>query len=397
MQKRSVHIFSFDFWNKNIPKSYVPVLFIEKWRQEIILPEIVNLQGNHFEIGVQHGRQLSNVILNTIVPFVQNDINESGISQKQTEEIISNYENLVGERFPQIVEETKGIAEGSGIEYETALRVLFFWEIRDTVSHSFPECSSFVSAGEATLGDHVIASQNSDWPEKMRNKNIGHTFRVEAEGKYSFIGRGLAGNLGRPSVIGFNEKGLAFVGSGIRQLKGAGFGFPPLTITRVGLEDCATVDEFLDLVDSIPRWSHAGENVDVVDRSGNMARISFSTNRILTVQTKNHFLASTNHYHNLEMRHFGPSNREEYPSSFARYERLVELLRENHGDIDSEKAIEIMSDHKYGNKPPEGVKSICRHGKDTRTMTNVVLSPSTGEFWISKGNPCEGDYSKFSL
>ncbi|MFO7837056.1 MAG: C45 family peptidase [Candidatus Thorarchaeota archaeon] len=372
-------------------------MFIEKWRQEIITPEIVNLQGNHYEIGVQHGQQLAGVILDTVVPFVQNDMNELGISPNQAENIASDYEDLIGRRFPQILEETRGIAEGAGIKYETALAVLFFWEIRDTVSHSFPECSSFVAAGEATDGNYVIASQNSDWPQKMRNKNIGHTFRVEAKGKYRFIGRGLAGNLGRPSVIGFNEEGLTFVGSGIRQLEGAGFGFPPLTITRIGLEECATVEEFLNLVNSIPRWSHAGENVDVVDRDGNMARISFSTNRTLFVQTKDHFLGSTNHYHNLEMRHFGPSNRDQYPSSFARYERLVELLKGNYGDIDPEKAIDIMSDHKHGDKPPDGVKSICRHGTDTRTMTNVVLSPSTGEFWISKGNPCERNYSKFSL
>jgi hypothetical protein len=163
------------------------------------------------------------------------------------------------------------------------------------------------------------------------------------------------------------------------------------------METCSTVEEFIALVDSIPKWSHSGENVDVVDAKGSMARISFSTNRTFINRTLNHFIGSANHYHDREMQHFGPSSAEDYPSSYARYGRLIDLLWENYGKIDREVAMKIMGDHKYGDTPPDGDLSICRHGKNRQTMVNLISLPSQGEFWISEGNPCRREYTKFNL
>jgi isopenicillin-N N-acyltransferase-like protein len=359
--------------------------------------KLINLKGNHREIGFQHGQQLSQTIINSVVPFIENDMKENGIGTTEAMKIANKYESLIAKDYPEVIAETKGLAEGAGIGFEKALLILLFWEVRDTVEQSIPECSSFVAAGDASLGGEPIASQNSDWPKIMIGRGIPNVFHISPTGRYGFIGRGLAGNLGRTSVIGFNEKGLGFVGSGINQIKGAGFGFPSLVLTRIGLERCSTVEEFLDLAKSIPRWSHAGENVDIVDKQGNMARISFTTKRTMVVQTKDHFLASTNHFHNREMRQFGPENREEYPSSYDRYDRLVSLLTENYGKVDRDVAQRIMSDHKYGKVPPEGGNSICRHGKNHETMGNLLFLPNQKEFWMSQGTPCQGNYSKFKL
>ncbi len=359
--------------------------------------ELFTLEGTHYEIGIQHGSQLSEIINKSVIPFVLDDIQEKGISADEYRRITRKYAELIGNRFPEVIDETRGIAEGAEIDYETALLLLFYWEVRDTVEHSVHECSSFVAAGDATIDGQPIATQNSDWPLRMAGKGLGQAFHVSPKGRYKFLGRGLAGNLGRTSVIGFNEKGLSFVGSGIHQVEGAGFGFPALILTRIGLETCATVEEFITLVKSIPNWSHAGENVDVVDMDGSMARISFSTPRTMIVQTKDHYIASTNHYHNKEMRQFGPPREDAYPSSYARYERLIELLQSNYGVIDREKAMNIMSDHKYSDSPPEGTKSICRHGTNRQTMTNLISDPARGEFWISEGTPCKRKYSKFKI
>lgn len=359
--------------------------------------DLIILTGTHYDIGVQHGRRLSEIINKSVIPFVLDDMQDKGISADDYRKITKKYADLIGERFPEVIDETRGIAEGAEIDYEIALLLLFYWEVRDTIEHSIHECSSFVAAGDATTEGQPIATQNSDWPLTMSGKGIGQAFHVTPKGKYKFIGRGLAGNLGRTSVIGFNEKGLCFVGSGIHQVEGAGFGFPALIATRIGLERCTTVEEFINLVKSIPRWSHAGENVDVVDMDGSMARISFSTRRTMIVQTKDHYIASTNHYHNKEMRQFGPPGESAYPSSYARYGRLIELLRTNYGEIDREKAMEIMSDHHYSDNPPEGGKSICRHGANRETMTNLISVPSKGEFWISEGTPCRRKYSKFNI
>jgi isopenicillin-N N-acyltransferase-like protein len=359
--------------------------------------KLLKFSGSPYDVGFQHGEILSNTIQSSIVPFVYDDMKDRKISKDDGAKIVQKYEDLIGDLFPEVLEETKGLAEGAGIEYETAMLLLLFWEVRDTVSADANECTSFVAAGDATVKGIPIAAQNSDWPMYMKGRNIGQVFHVNVKDKYKFIGRGLAGNIGRTSVIGFNEKGLSFVGSGIHQTQGAEFGFPPLIATRIGLERCATVDEFIELLRKIPSWSHAGENVDVVDLEGNMARISFSSRRIMYVQTKDHFVASANHFHDLEMRHYGPANREEYPSSYARYERMVEQLRENYGKIDLEVTKRIMSDHKYGDSPPEGDLSICRHADERETMTSLISIPKDKAFYINPGTPCKGEYTKFNL
>ncbi|MFO7837067.1 MAG: C45 family peptidase [Candidatus Thorarchaeota archaeon] len=361
------------------------------------MSKMVRLQGSHYEIGLQHGKKLASIIRKSVIPFVRKDMERLRISDNAVGRIIAEYRNLLSETHPEILDETKGIGDGADIDYDTALLVLFYWEVKDTVRDAFPECSSFVATGDATRNGIQIATQNSDWSSEMTNKPIGLTFHISPKGRYSFMGRGLAGNLGRPSVVGFNEKGLAFVGSGIRQMRNSGFGFPPLTATRIGLEKHSTVDEFIDFVRRVPQWSHAGENVDILDKDGNIARIGFSTNKIFVTQARNHFIVSTNHYHNDEMRYLGPMSREVYPSSYTRYETLVKLLTDSHGKIDVERTKQIMSDHSYGNTPPDGAKSICRHGKEVQTRSNIILVPERKECWVADGSPCSTEYSKFTL
>ncbi len=355
----------------------------------------LSFRGDYYEIGYQHGKQLAHTIHRVVLPFVANNMKEGRISQKDRQKTACQYEQLISNHFPEILEETRGLADGAKIDYQMAILMLLFWDIREAVEIGIPDCSSFVAAGDATGNGSWVAAQNSDWPSYM--KGIGQVFKVSVKNKYRFIGRGLAGNLGRNSVIGFNERGLAFAGSGIHQTRDGGFGFPPLLITRIGLERCSTVGEFIALLRSIDTWSHAGENVDVVDANGDMARISFSTKRTMITETKNHFIVSTNHYHNYEMRHFGPPSKDAYPSSYARYERIADLLHENYGKIDRATTIRVMSDHFYGNSPPEGDKSVCRHGEDRQTMTSLISLPKEREFWICPGNPCSEKYRCFKL
>lgn len=358
----------------------------------------VELTGSHYEVGFRHGEQLSGLIRDTVLPLVESDSEINKLSQDTLKKIVDKYRAIIETQFPEIIEETRGIADGAKIDFEKALLALIFWEVRDAaLPGAMHECSSFVATGDATADDESIGSQNVDWPLPHPHPSTAVLFKVQPESSYKFIGIGRPGNLGRPSVIGFNSKGLGFVGSGIRQLDKPGFGIPPLMITRIGLEKCSTVDEFLELVGKVPRWAHSGENVDVFDKDGYVARVGFTTKRTITTYTHNHFLASTNHYHNLEMRHIGPKDEKAYRSSFARYNRLVELLTENYGKVNVETAMKIMSDHNYGSVPPEGENSLCRHGEGIRTRNNMVLRPSEGKIWVSNGSPCEGGYSVFQI
>jgi hypothetical protein len=129
--------------------------------------ELTFMKGSHHDIGFQHGEKLKVTINDSVIPFVLDDMKNNGISLDEAIKISRKYEALIGKRFPEVFEETKGLAEGADIDYEKAMLLLFFWEVRDTVEHATHECSSFVAAGDATINGYTIAAQNSDWPLTM--------------------------------------------------------------------------------------------------------------------------------------------------------------------------------------------------------------------------------------
>lgn len=360
----------------------------------------VRLQGSHYKMGLQHGEQLAEVITDALIPFISSSTTKLGISPKNLKELVNKYKHPIEKRFPQILQETKGIAEGAGINFEQALLVLLFHQyspprVSNTLLNSEQHCSSFVATGGATTDGEPISSQNSDWPKERCIDRLRVAFKYQPDDGYAVIGRGIAGHLGGPAVIGFNEKGLSLVGSGVTARNRANFELHPWMICRLALEKCSSVSEFIDFMEKIPRWQ-GGENLCVSDIDGHVARIGFSVKRIMITRSRNFFLASTNHYHTPEMQALGPQ-RAEYPSSFRRYHRLVELLKANFGNIDVDTTMKIMSDHEFGDAPPESDKSICRHAEDLETFTNTILRPSEGKLWISRGTPCKKEYSSFTI
>lgn len=368
----------------------------------------VTVEGSHFEMGVQHGRALKQVIRNNVKGFCSKVL-ELADNENSSKDLRASYETIYRNHFGYVLDEIHGIANGSDLEYEDTLFFLMVWEFLDncvpenrrrSFLHSVKaietvdSCSCIVAAGAATVNGKSLATQNSDWPSLPMLSPIPFAIKASPRGRFKFVGRALAGFLGAPKVIGFNEKGLTFVSSGVHQNAGGEFGVPPLFMVREALEHFSTVKEVLSFVQTIPKWSHSGENVDVVDASGSMARISVSSNRVAVATTQGDFLTSTNHYPK-EIQHLGPSP-DDYPSSYHRYARLTEIIKENYGKISPGLIMTLMSDHSFGKDGDAATNSICRHGGVT-SINNVICSPISNELWISEGSPCKGAYSKFTL
>lgn len=365
--------------------------------------KLAKVKGTYFEMGEQLGRQLADILRHPMLPYANAFLKGSNTPPREKRVFIKRYEDEIEKRAPYLIEEFKGIAKGAKLRYEDLLFVLLIYEFTGFLSsetsrkismelaaeYSSQSCTAFVAAGEATADDKPVAAQNMDMGRMMTEGVV--VVSVEPKDGNNF----LAASVGAMNAMsGFNEKGLGFVGSGVGQ-KDADFGFPVMKFVRIALEKCGSVDEVIDLVKGIPRWGHSALNIDVVDGKGYMARIAFSSKRVIITSTQNYFIASASHYLDLEMQHLGPSACD-YESSYERYDRIVELLRCHHGKIDTETTMAILSDHKFGMVEPETWKSLCRHGK-LGTVASVIERPSERKLWISKGPPCKREFRTFAL
>ncbi len=366
---------------------------------------LVKIRGTPYEMGQQLGKQAADLIRHPVLTYF--DLFSQQITPQEKGAFIKKYEDIIERHAPDFVSEIRGIAKGANLDYDTALFLQVAWdflvgylpvEVRtkvgadmniDSISTS---CTAFVAAGKATADRKAIAAQNSDASSMLYDGCIA--VAAEPRDGYKFLG--LSDAAGSACVIGFNEKGLGLMGSGIRQYKEANFGFPVMLAYRIILEKCSNVDDTIDTMKEFPRWGHMGGNLDVVDARGYVARIACSSQLLTAMSSQNNFVASTNHYHDLEMRHFGPLP-EDYASSYERYDRIVELLTYNHGKISVEIAMAVLSDHKFGIVEPETTKSICRHSKATGTYACTIARPTERKLWISKGFPCEREFSTFTI
>ncbi|WP_254533068.1 C45 family autoproteolytic acyltransferase/hydolase [Natrinema gelatinilyticum] len=86
-------------------------------------------------------------------------------------------------------------------------------------------------------------------------------------------------------------------------------------------------------------------------------------------------------------------SREEIPSSYSRYERVMEVLEENDGDVTVETMRDLSTDHENG----PGLESVCRHEEDHYTDETSLSAaifdldgeaPETSEIYIALGKPC---------
>jgi hypothetical protein len=86
-------------------------------------------------------------------------------------------------------------------------------------------------------------------------------------------------------------------------------------------------------------------------------------------------------------------SREEIPSSYARYERVMEVLEANEGDVTVDTMRDLSVDHENG----PGLESVCRHQEhdytDETSLSGAVFdidgeNPGDSDVYIALGKPC---------
>lgn len=324
------------------------------------------LRGSYEQMGHQQGRPLKRI----------------GFTLEPPEEKMLRFakrcEEIVGRYAPELLDEMHGLAEAADLDYE-ALATLILTAPFDP--DDVPSCSVVAVTSERTEDGRPIVGRNYDYFYDV-SKEGATTYRTYPEGRYASLGNC---DIWVGRADGLNEAGL-FVGTAGIFFPGLKPGLPFWLAVRLVLDRCATVDEGLTLLQSVPHarsWAYL-----LADRSSKAVVVEATVDGIETRYPEDGLLVMTNHAVCPAL-----AGRERFvpPDSHLRYNRLHELLGGNRGIDDVVK--QALRDHK-------GL--VCSHGayfpeRKFGTLWSVVGHPDERRLDIAEGHPCRAKYRTVSF
>jgi isopenicillin-N N-acyltransferase-like protein len=285
---------------------------------------------------------------------------------------------------PAIVEEMRGIAEGSGFEFEEILALNARTELMFPESLAGGgECTSMVALAEATAGGDVLIGQNWDWKPDLIDSSV--LLEIEQEGRPNVVTLTEAGMVGK---IGLNSGGI---GACLNFLKSAveAVGVPMHVMMR-GILNSGHMSDAIRRIVGQDRGSSA--NCLVAHRDG--AALDFETAPRLWdfIHPEKGVIVHSNHFHSERLRPID-TNVNLFPDSLVRFGRARQKMMDRAGKITVEDFKEVFRDHV--NYP----SSICRHPDERdpeaehfQTVASIIMNLTTREVHIAAGPPCRNEY-----
>jgi hypothetical protein len=326
----------------------------------------VELHGNYEEIGRQQGRPLKQMGLTFPPP------------DPKMLRFAKRCEEIVGQYAPEFLDEMRGLAEAAGLEYDTLMTMILTVPFNP---QDVPSCTVLAVLPERTVDGHPIVGRNYDFFYDISEKPAT-TYCTYPEGRYASLGDCDIW-VGRDD--GLNEAGL-FVGEASYFMPGLQPGLAFWLIARLLLDRCATVDEGLGLIHTVP---HAGSwTYLLADRSGKAAVVEPTVEGIEVRYPQDGLLVMTNH---AVCPAWAGKESKVPPDSHPRYDRLCELLG-GKKQVDVEMVKQALRDHK-------GL--VCSHqvieGRRLGTLWSLVGRPGERQLDIAAGSPCQAEYRTVSF
>jgi isopenicillin-N N-acyltransferase like protein len=329
-------------------------------------PEIT-LFGNHREIVLQHGNLLRERILKNIEFYKKIWMN----SEEEIFDTTEPFKQAIKDGLPKYAEEIKGIAEGAGVSedwiYALNSRTEVLWVLR---KQSTQECTSLYFKQNSILG------QNWDWAKQLEDLVV--IMRIKYD-DYSIL------QMTEPGIIwkiGFNSYGLG-VCLNILTYDARPHGIPIHVLLRL-LLDSSSIRSFLDRVE--PFKLGKASNMLIGDGSGNYIDIEFAVDRVFTLDNNQEKAFHTNHY----LKEVINTDPIEFDSSFARYDRVTEVLDGTEPTVEGMK--QLLGDQNNSQLP------ICRsyipdeYIDNAGTVCTIIMDLPKRTMHITKGNPIYADF-----
>lgn len=350
---------------------------------------LIHVYGSHLQMGQQIGEACRQNIRHSVEnarKLVADTYEQIQLTWDGALIQSRKYIPFAEERYPQYVEEMKGIAEGSGIPFDEVSMVNAMEAVTTDALH-LTKCTSMAVNQERTANEHVLVAHNEDWlPDDEPDLYFLHA-RPNDEPPFLAMSYGAL----LPN-IGFNAYGIAQTCDSVYPTDSR-IGIPRLIVSRAVLAARTPAEAIRSML--APQRA-AGYNHLLAIESGEMYNIEVSARRFALLYQENGMIAHTNHYLHPNMQQV-ESEPDELISTRVRYFRAMRLLgmTEKH----TVKSLQtIQRDH------VNFQDSICNHAQDDldpldreKTITAMVMDLTNRQIHATWGNPCENVYNTYQL
>ncbi|MFG1908592.1 C45 family autoproteolytic acyltransferase/hydolase [Kribbella sp. NPDC048928] len=353
--------------------------------------------------GRQYGEAARTLIERSLAFYAESVPRATGLSWPEVLDRAPYWVPVIEPHAPELLDEVRGIAEGSGRTFAEILALNSRGEL--TRGNPFADepaaaldgqrddgCTSFALLPRANPLGHVWAGQNWDLWAGVADTIV--LLRISQPGKPTVIGHVEAGQLARH---GANSAGLALNANGLGAGFGRGLAVPGTFVRRMVLESWDLYDALQVVFNTRQSLS---SNLLLTHRDGFAIDVETTPGRHGWMYPTDGLLVHGNHFQAFVPPQINDTYRPFSPDSLYRVPRVEEGLRQAARDGSTEKAVETivqttMSDHfSHPN-------AVCQHVDPRRheldryaTIVSSLVDLTTGRYQLTPGLPCGNSYQQ---
>jgi len=328
---------------------------------------VIEVSGSPFEMGKQHGEK-AKAHVDRMFEYCFGKTTKRRIGGVELD-LISYAESLLPlsiKYSPELVEECRGIAVGSGHDFREIFAMQFFVEYGPPDNMIFSSCSTVMAAGTGHAEGHTLVGWNDDMDINLTlSVIILRAFPEKGKASASICFAGAIPECGATAdrMVVCN----ALPGKAVSE------GVPYLFIQRKALL-ADTMQQAIDAVTGAKRTCPM--HYTIVDKSGPFVGIETIPGQYHILKTFEDCCCHTNHFLSPQM------TGDENPGSVLRQKGLERYLQQYRGKINHDNMLEVLSDHEL---------TLCRHNA---TVTCMICDLTIGEIAFSTGPPCLGRFQE---
>lgn len=353
--------------------------------------KILELAGDHYEMGRQHGHQVRD-LRPQILQAMHQRLAKLERSQVATQSLAEELMAVWAGAARSTLDMLRGIAEALELEWEPFFRytIASYLEDRNLSPAGSEGCTAWAAAGPVTRDSTPILAKNRDY--QLNHLSLQCLARTRPAQGYRYA---CVTSAGSPGVFssGVNEVGLAVADTHVASLD-IGPGAARYSVGMELLEHHNSVQSALDYLRGAP---HLGDGTLVlIDAAGDMAVFEMGHTHQGVVRPAGGFVVSTNHFVTAPLRNqwVDHSPMVLRGNSEGRHAKVTAALQGACGQVDAEWAQALMSSH---GSPQE---AVCRHTElDFRaaTISTVLYLPRAGQLLFANGRPCQAEFQILRL
>lgn len=344
---------------------------------------LLELQGAPYEMGHKHGLELKALVQSAMATFEET-------MTVPIETVVAHAAESIPycwQQEPDLMEEVRGIAEGSGFAFEQIFALNASLDMQATAqrfeSSGQPDCWASAVGPEATADDRTFVTWTAEDRSSWLNSCV--LIRIAPRNGLPCLVWTFAGFVGRPGMnphLGLSAVCLATTDFGN--------GLPYPFVCRRALSR-KTTPEAIEAITAARRMS--GMNYTLGDADGRIATVETSARLHRVVYGTKGWVACTG------LTNDGGAPRLESLTDYAeasvpalRLKQIDSLLHTNRGRNTLQDIQQIQRDH--------GLGDLCAHeggGWRVPCLSAFICDVKASRMWVTYGNPCEHEYVEYGL